>query len=247
MNLNYNELKKEHVDQHPKILKKENLDDEVSLAARLDMGDYFGAGEDSEKKVLSEIELARIRQRDAVLHKAQEEAVEIRERAKKIYLQVEDRIREAKEQGYADGREEGLASLTELLTTIRQNNIELFAGLEKEALKLVYEIAHKLIGDAFKITEDALLGMIQQALTASMGNALTILVHPDDYERLKTSQARLMANLHGSQVLTLRPAETVKLNSCVIESELGTVEANLDSQLIAIKKVLGLTDLGSTE
>jgi len=231
------------MDRMPKLLKKEKLDEDLSLGARLDMNEFTSAmPEDSERKVISQSELSYRGLRDEILGQARVEAGVIKEHAKKLYLQVEDKVREASEQGFVDGREAGLASVTEMLTKIAKQNEDAMASLEKGTLKIVFEIASRLIGDAFKVSDEALLGMIRQALSASLGNELTVLLNPADFERVKASQSTLIAALHGSQVLKLRPAEPVKLNSCVVESELGTIEADLELQLKAIKKALGLED-----
>lgn len=231
------------MERMPKLLKKEKLDEDLSLGARLDMDEFTSSmAEGSDRKVISQNELSHRGLRDEILEQARAEAGEIKEHAKKLYLQVEDKVREAREQGFADGREAGLASAAEMLTQIAKQNKEAMASLEKDTLKIIFEIASRIIGDAFKASDEALLGMIRQALSASLGNELTVLLNPVDFERIKASQSGLVAALHGSQILKLRPAEAVKPNSCVIESELGTIEADLESQLKAIKKALGLED-----
>lgn len=233
------------MEQPPKILKKERLDEEVSLASRLEMheaalsGNGLGAG-----KVLSAEDLRLNVERRTLIDAAKRDADAIRERAKALYLEVENRIKVAEEKGFKDGREEGLASLTESLVKIRDDNVKLMAGLEKQSVGLVYEIARKIIGEAFQTSEDALVGMIRQALAASLGNTLCVFVNPADYERIKAQQPKIISALHGSQTLSLRPAEAVKPNCCLVESELGTVEANLEMQLKSIAKALGLEEGG---
>lgn len=231
------------MERMPKLLKKEKLDEDLSLGARLDMDEFTSSdAEDAERKVISQSELSYRGLRDEILAQARAEAAEIKEHAKKLYIQVEDKVREAREKGFVEGREAGLASVTEMLAKIAKQNEAIMAGLEKDTLKIIFEMASRIIGDAFKISDEALLGMIRQALSASLGNELTVLLNPADFERVKAQQSGLMAALHGSQVLKLRPAESVKPNSCVIESELGTIEANLELQLKAMKKALGLED-----
>lgn len=229
------------MERTPKLLKKEKLDEDLSLGTRLDLDEFTSAmAEDLDRKVISQSELSHRGLRDEILGQARAEAGEIKERAKKLYLQVEEKVREAREQGFTEGREAGLASVTEMLTKIAKQNEDAMASLEKDMLKIVFEIASRVIGDAFKVSDEALLGMIRQALGASLGNELTVLLNPADFERVKAAQSGLIAVLHGSQVLKLRPAEPVKPNSCVIESELGTIKADLELQLKAIKKALGL-------
>jgi type III secretion protein L len=231
------------MEHQPKILKKERIEDEVSLASRLEMQEAaisaagLGVG-----KVLSAEDLRLNAERRAFIDAAKRDAEDIRDRAKALYLEVENRIKAAEEKGFHEGREKGLASVTETLVKIRDDNAKLMEGLEKQSVGLVFEIARKIIGDAFRTSEEALVGMIRQALAASLGNSLTVFVNPADYERIKASQPKIISALHGSQALNLRPAEAVKLNCCLVESELGTIEADLEMQLEAIAKALGLKE-----
>lgn len=231
------------MEHQPKILKKERIEDEVSLASRLEMQEAavsaagLGGG-----KVLSAEDLRLNAERRAFIDAAKRDAEDIRDRAKTLYLEVENRIKAAEERGFHEGREKGLASVTETLVKIRDDNAKLMEGLEKQSVGLVFEIARKIIGDAFRTSEEALVGMIRQALAASLGNSLTVFVNPFDYERIKASQPKIISALHGSQALNLRPAEAVKPNCCLVESELGTVEADLEMQLEAIAKALGLKE-----
>lgn len=229
------------MEQPPKILKKERFDEDVSLVSRLEMQEAvispsgIGAG-----KVVSAEDLRLGAERRASIESAKRDAEAIRERAKALYLEVENRVKAAEDKGFHEGREKGLADVTEALVKIRADNVKLMAGLEKQSLTLVFEIARKVIGDAFKASEEALAGMIRQALSASLGNSLTVFLNPADYERIKASQPKIISALHGSQALNLRPAEAVKPDCCLVESELGTVEADLELQLKAIAKALGL-------
>lgn len=218
-----------------KILKQEHLDDALSVGARLDLdaAQTAGAG-----RFVTAEEWALRRDRATIMETARAEAELIRGKARALYAEVEARVKAAEEKGLREGREEGLASVTESLTRINSENEKIKSELERETVKLVYEIARKIIGDAFKTDDDALVGMIRQSLSASLGNELTVLVNPADFERIKDSKPKLIAALHGGQVLNLKPVESVKPNCCLVESELGSVEANLEMQLTAIGRAL---------
>lgn len=228
-------------ESRPKIIKAQSVEKDLDLAAQLDM---TGLAETStgldDKKVLSasDFELS-VRGRE-ILAKVHREAQGIMDRAKQLYLKVEEKVHEAKNQGFKEGREEGLASVTELLVRTREENLKRATSYEKEALKLIFELARKIIGDSFQMSEESLVAMIRQVLSQSTGSELVVLLHPTDFERVKKEQSRLMTELHGSQKLSLRPTETVRPNSCVVESELGSIEADLETQLAVLKNVLGV-------
>ena len=227
-------------DKPKKIIKKDQHDQDISLASRLDLKDFTESSAASDKKVVSREDLIAKTVASEIVKKAQAEAGGIKQNAKAIYLQVEDKMREAKEKGFAQGRQEGLASVTQELLTIKKNQRQLLAELEKNALGLIYEIAQKIIGDNLQTSEAALMGMIRQALQSALGNQLVLYIHPQDMERIKSQNADLLNALQTSQSLNIKSSENVKPLGCVIESELGTIDAQLEYQLSAIKKALDL-------
>lgn len=224
-----------------KILKKAEMDSRLQLTSRLDLDETVRSGFFfPDKLVLSEDDLKSYEQGSSLIAQAAREAAAIKQRAKALLAEVEARVKEARAKGYQDGRTEGLQSVSEMQARMVMQNAKIAESLEKDMIRLVFEIAQKILGDAFKESDEAVLGLIRQAMQASLGSKLLILVNAADFERLKHKESQLLASLHAGQTLQIKPSETVPINSCVIESELGTVEAHLDVQLEAIKKALGL-------
>ncbi|MBU0506192.1 hypothetical protein KJ708_09385 [bacterium] len=228
------------MEKKSKIIKQDQVDDDISLESRLDMDEFAEGNNSVEKKVYSQAELKARDVAGGIIERAQDEAQLIKEKAKNIYQQVEDRMAEAKQQGYDEGRQEGLATVTEELAKIQQTQESFMAEVEKESISVIYEIAKKIMGDNLQTSDEAIVGMMRNALQSSMGNQLTLFVHPNDYERIKDQETTLMNVLQATQTLNIRPTENVQELGCVIESELGTIDAQLDYQLDAIKRALGL-------
>ncbi len=224
-----------------KIIKREQVDQNVSLGARLDLNESnVGAVASSDNKVVRAQDAEKLKQAQDIIEKAKQDASFIKRKAKELYLQVEEKSELAKKEGFEKGRQEGLSQVTEQLMLIQQKNQKLLKHIEKESLSLVYEIANRLIGDALKNSDDAIVGLVRQALQSSMGNELTLFVNPDDFEKIKQHEHKLLSTLHTAQSMSIKPSERVKSGGCMVESELGTIDAQLDWQLEAIRKALGL-------
>lgn len=228
-----------------KIIKREQVDQNVSLGSRLDINEAGSIVIDTGNKIVRGSDAEHVDEVNDILAKARVEAEQIKKRAKELYLQVEDKTEKAKQDGFERGRAEGLAEVTARLVQIEKKNQEMLRHIEKESLALVYEIAQKLIGDALKNSDEAIVGMVRQALQSSMGNELTLFVNPEDFERIKAHEATLMSTLHSIQTLNIKPSERVKIGGCLIESELGSIDAQIDLQLAAIRKALGLDGEGA--
>ncbi len=221
-----------------KIIKKADVDQNVSLETLLDMKESAGAWVDDGQKVLSAEEATDVQQARGIIQRANKEALVIRKHAKKVYLSVQEKMEEARRSGFEQGRQEGLASVTEQLVEIRTAKQELVSKLERHAVALVYDIAQKIIGETLKLNDESLMSMVRQALQSAMGNELTVYLNPQDYDRIKKHSAPLMSVLQTTQTLQIKASENVKPSGCIIESELGTIDAQLDYQLEAIKKAL---------
>lgn len=224
-----------------KIIKRDQVEQDISLLGQLDMGSPIHAGDDA-KKVLSQHEMKALKGAQEILENAQKEAEEIKDKARKILLAVETRMEEAKKQGFDKGHEDGLASVTEFIIRLQSSHGDFVEKIKSEAVALIYQIAEKMIGDTLKNSDEALLKMVQKVTQSSTGTKLLILLNPDDYERVKQNESRVATLFADVESLQWRPSDAVKPGGCIVESELGTVEAQLETQLAAIKRALGLSE-----
>lgn len=223
-----------------KIIKKGDVDDKVGLSSRLDMIESAESVSTVGKKIISEEDLHEMKQAQKIMDKAMAEAKLIRTKAKELYLQVEEKMAEARQQGFERGFEEGKATVTERLVEIHKQNEEFLKQLEKHVLNLVCEISEKIIGERIQASDQVLLGMVKQALLAVMGSKLTIYLNSDDLERLRGQEPKLTACLDAMQTMSLRSSANVIKGGCVIESEMGTIDAQLEIQMNAIRRALGI-------
>ncbi len=227
-----------------KILKKEDVE------SRLDLNDELGAPNRvsvsaPRSKVLSPTDLKESKQASAIIQAAQEEASRIKDKARDIMARVEGEAKKAMEQGYKDGRDEGLASVTEMLATAQHQKEITLKNFEKDIIRLVYDIAEKIIGRDLEEREGAVVDLISQALQVATGQNIIILVNPSDLDAVKKNHAHLMQVLDASRSIQLRGSEKVAPHGCLIETEIGTIDAQLSTQLDAIKKALGIHEEAS--
>lgn len=175
-----------------------------------------------------------------IIQAAHADAETIREQAQGLLAEV-DGIREAaKESGFAAGREEGAAAFTEEAVAFRAQQEEFYAKAEPEIVQLVMQIAEKVIGDLTSDHQDVVVAVVRQAVSASLGNKVEVRVHPEDYDTVVVAQEDLRANLERSKTLHFTKDQDVRRGGCVVETEIGTIDANLDGQLAAIRKALQL-------
>lgn len=157
--------------------------------------------------------------------------------------------REGYEAGYAEGLAAGRAELLEHLRTVYQladeavtAKAEVIAGAEAEIIELVIEIARKVIGEVVDLNPDVVVNIVVNALkNTDTGDVLTIRVNPRDVELLREYWAEALGD-RSEDPLTDRHRHweivadrRVKPGGCVIDTQSGTVDAQIDTQLVQIK------------
>lgn len=167
-----------------------------------------------------------------ILQKAQQDAEEIVRRA------VEQREKD-KQDGYDAGYQEGLAQTTELIVKARTEYEASLRNASKDLLNLAFKIAEKIIGKALELDKNIIMDIVAQALqTVRQSRQVTVRVNPEDAKILKANKDALAEALGQGRMIDVVEDKKVLRGGCIIESEIGKVEAQLSTQLERLKKVL---------
>lgn len=138
-----------------------------------------------------------------------------------------------------EGRERGLAAVTELLVGARLVAERARLASEQELRVLGVRIAEKILGRELQQTPEAVTDVVREALRhASTGRDLVIRIHPDDLAFVERGKPRLIERCRSARSVDLRADSSVSRGGCVVESELGVVDARLAIQLEAIERAL---------
>lgn len=147
-----------------------------------------------------------------------------------------DRVRdEARREGIEAGRAEAVA----LLAAARAEHGRALSGLELQIVTLAIEVARKVIGRELQTRPELVLdicaGAIRQAVAA---RSLTLRVHPEDLPVVRRFEERLAAAIGAGSNLEIEADGEVSRGGCLVDSELGRVDARIETQLAAIERAL---------
>ena len=185
-------------------------------ATRIVTGDRFDALADA-----AEIRRTAQAQADALLAAARAEASRLRNEAT------------------SEGRERGMSAVTELLVSARAEAARTRREAVGDLRGLAVKIAEKLLGRALALDPGLVVDLTTEALRhAGEPRALRIRCHPDDLATLESGRPRLLDRCRTVGALRLESDDKVPRGGCVIESELGIVDARLAVQLDAIDRAL---------
>jgi type III secretion protein L len=140
----------------------------------------------------------------------------------------------------AEGREAGLATVTELLIGARSLVARARDGAAGDLRALAVRIAERILGRTLELSPGAVTDVAAQAMTL-VGKPRQVLMrcHPEDLAALEAARPRLRAAAARAEVIALRPDPSLSRGGCVIETELGVVDARIEVQLEAIERALG--------
>lgn len=145
-------------------------------------------------------------------------------------------LEEARKQGYEDG----LAEWNQIVADTRRQKEQYLAASEQDLLRLAVKIAGKIIGEQLRLEPDTITSIVREALkSAPREQRLTVQVNPADADAVKRQIRRLAeASTFQAPEIAVVPVESVAAGGCVIVSELGRVDARLETQLQCMERLL---------
>ena len=156
---------------------------------------------------------------------------------------------EGMEAGLAEGRQAGETQLQEMIEALKFQFVDLvrlrrkvMLDMEPEIVRLSWEIAKRVVGDELKSNREVIVGIVRSAL-ATLGerDEINIRVNPQEFETVKGHQKALEAMIEGLKKFVIQADGAIEPGSCSIETNLGNVDARIETQFEAIR--LGLEEM----
>ncbi len=164
-----------------------------------------------------------------VLRRAQEEAEELR---KKTAIEAEDE----KKMGFEQGFQAGLESFNKHLLALDQELKELRAEIQKKMLPLTLTAARKILGEELKIHPDRIVDIVLNSLKpVTQHKKIVIYANKTDLEMLEREKPKIKAIFEHLQSLSIQERSDVEAGGCIIETEAGIINAQLENQWRALE------------
>ena len=172
-----------------------------------------------------------------------ESSISIEEIEEKAYQRGYD---EGKQAGYAEGEKAGIDIGTQAIEPVADNlhqviqqfetiRSESYQNIEKEVVELALTIARKIVCHEVKTNREVVVCVAREALSrVEDPGKVKIKMSPSDLELIqntKTQLARLQDNI---QHVTFEASDNIEQGGCVIETDLGEIDARIDKQFQAV-------------
>jgi len=161
------------------------------------------------------------------------------DRARQIIAQAERESEEIREKAREEGKAQGLAEWNRILAQTSKRAEELTNSWEETMLRLSVRVAEKIVGEQLRLHPDTIVEIVREVLkNVRPGKRLAIQVHPSEAQRVRARIDRLRESLGASSEIEIVAAASVPAGGCVIDSELGIIDARLETQLKCLEEVL---------
>jgi len=214
--------------------KKRSLEEEIKTSKPHQPLDFASEG----GGVIDRKTLEARQRADRIITDAEAEAKKIRERAQKVLSEVEAVREKARREGFAAGESKGLSQVTEKLVHLEALKEKFYKESEGEIIRLVIALAEKVIGKIAEERPEVIRNVVRQALERSLGDRITVRVNPEDYKTITAGGYEFRDVLDRTKRLHFKEDETVAKGGCIVETEVGTIDAQIETQMEAIRKAL---------
>lgn len=200
------------------LLPRDPLTPQRRLAARVAPG----------TRVLSAAQIATWTEAEGLIAAAQAQAAAIVQEAKAAYQ------REC-ERGYADGLADAQMTQAEKMIETVGRTVDYFSQVEADMVALVMGAVRKIIEDYDDA--DRVLIVVRNALSVVRNQKqMTLRLHPQQVEVVRARINDLLSAYPGVGYLDIVGDGRLGPHACILESEIGLVEASIDGQITALEK-----------
>lgn len=174
---------------------------------------------------------------------ATKEAAQIRrqaeDEAQRILEEAQEQALETRQHGFEEGKQEALAQYTQQVAQalLRVKKIE--DALEPTYIRLVTECVERIIGAELAQQPDTIVGVVRTALLdARQQREIIVRVNPADVASLQRNHNKLLEILARANAVEIREDASITRGGCMVMTELGAIDAQLERQLDALKMAL---------
>lgn len=182
------------------------------------------------KKIIPQKEFSILQEGTEILERIRKEAEAYRMKVAKECEQLKENAFKA---GYEEGFQQWSAHLIEFEKQIEK--------LQKETHQLIIPVAltaaKKIVGREMELSEETIVDIVASNLKAvAQHKKITIYVNKKDLAILDQNKPRLRELFEHLESLSIRPRDDIQPGGCVIETEVGIINAQMEHRWNVLEK-----------
>ena len=169
----------------------------------------------------------------AILDEARAEAARIVAEAKEVYERERKR-------GFEEGSDAAKLEMSEKMIDAVGSIVDYLGTVEHDMVDLVGRALERILGEIGD--QEVIVRVVKNALMAVRNEKhLTLRVSPDQVATVKQRMNEILAQFPIIVDVQIMGDGRLSSTGCILESEIGVIDASLDGQIAALKKSLERT------
>lgn len=183
-------------------------------------------------KIIPQTEIEAMLEGHEVLEKIKKDAEDYR-------LQIAQDCEAIKAQAQKEGFQEGFKQWAAQTALLEQEIIKVRGELEKFLVPVALKAAKKIVGREMELSDEAIVDIVSNTLkSVSQHKKITIYVNKKDLDALERNRSRLKEIFETLDVLSLRERNDIAPGGCIVETEGGIINAQLENQWRILENAL---------
>lgn len=170
-----------------------------------------------------------------------------------LLAEAQEQVQSAYDRGFNDGKQvatgtmmvevqkqrEILKSFDEQVEQLQVKFGELMSQAEESIIELALLLAENIVTEKVNTDKSVVLAQARKSLAQFQGSDEVVLrLNPEDMDALEIAQSTLIKDPKQMPKIKLQSDHTVEIGGCIMESSLGTVDAQLKTQFAKVAEKL---------
>lgn len=170
------------------------------------------------------------------LHKASEILETVKREGAEFKRESALEAEKTKELAFQEGFQEGLLSLNQHLVALDQELKTLREEVQKKILPLALKAARKIMNEELKLHPDRIVDIVLTSLKpVTQHRKVVIYVNHADLGVLEANKGKMRKLFERLDNLSIQEREDIEPGGCIIETEAGIINAQLENQWRALE------------
>jgi len=167
---------------------------------------------------------------------AQEVLQRVKKDTKQYKMEAATEIEQLREEAKKEGFDEGFSEWIEKTAELEEEIHKVRKDIERVVIPLALKAAKKIVGRELEISELTIVDIITNSLRAvAQHKKVTIYVNKKDLDILEKQREQIKTLFENLEALSLRSREDIKTGGCIIETESGIINAQLENQWLVLE------------
>jgi flagellar assembly protein FliH len=153
-------------------------------------------------------------------------------RARLIIERAEAQTEQLRSVASAEGRAQGLASLSAAFAELAAARDRELAALEPHAIQIALSAAKQIVGEELALSPERIAAIVAPLIARlRRSSVLTLRLHPEDAAFVQDHASELLANSRSNARIQVEGDAAIARGGCLVVSDIGSLDARLESRL----------------